>query len=68
MFSICIEQELEIHSYAENMVDSVLMPVADGARHLCADDQVTAVETVINAVCQTWLDYFLKHKIKFRLV
>lgn len=57
-----------MQGYAENMIDSVLMPVADGAKHLCAHDQVAAIETVINAICQIWSGYFLRHKIKFRCV
>ncbi|XP_067928038.1 uncharacterized protein [Watersipora subatra] len=59
------DQELETQSYAENVVDNVLAPVIDGAKHLCTEDQVLAVETFIDAICKTWLEYLLKHKIKF---
>lgn len=56
----------EVQGYAENMIDSVLMPVADGAKHLGVDDQVAALATVVDGICRTWSDHFLKHKIRIR--
>ena len=57
---------LELQSYAENMIDSVLMPVADGAKHLGTEDQVAALATVVDGMCKTWSHYFLKNKIRIR--
>ena len=57
-----------MQDYAESLIDSVLMPVADGAKNLCPEDQLSAMETVLESICNSWKKYFLQRKVKFRSV